>query len=462
MTGGRYRAYPEYKDSGVAWLGEIPLGWSTKKLKFFAKVQPSNVDKKTKASETPVLLCNYTDVYHQENIVSCLPFMKASATPEQIKTFLLKSGDTIITKDSEDPNDIAIPAFVPFDLNQVICGYHLSLIRAHNALFGSFIKRVFECGYAKAYFATKANGLTRYGLSVYAINNILFPLPSIAEAMKIANFLDHETAKIDALIEKQKQLIKLLKEKRQAVISHAVTKGLNPNAPMKDSGVPWLGEVPAHWLTPKVGQITKLYRGKFSHRPRNEPRFFGGKYPFIQTGDISNANAVIRDYCQTLNDLGIQISQNFPKGTLLMGIVGAKIGSTAILNFDCYCPDSIIGFFPSKSLNIKFLRYFFLAAKNELVSTATQSAQQNLNIERVSALKALLPSPDEQEKIVKFLDAQSGLWSLAQNRAKAQITLLQERRTALISAAVTGKIDVRDWTPPETRQQDESHQEVAP
>jgi type I restriction enzyme, S subunit len=151
--------------------------------------------------------------------------------------------------------------------------------------------------------------------------------------------------------------------------------------------------------------------------------------------------------CQTLNEKGIEISQEFPAGTLLMGIVGAKIGSTAILGFDSYCPDSVVGFYPLSRVNVFFLRYLFIAALQVLESTATQSAQPNLNIERIASIPAVFPEIEEQAKIVQHLDRVDRLLSRVNAKIDESVNLLQERRIALISAAVTGKIDVRNWQP---------------
>jgi type I restriction enzyme, S subunit len=241
MSGSRYDTYPEFKDAGGGWIGKIPMHWSANRLKFVANAFASNVDKKTKEGEIPVTLCNYTDVYYNDAVRADMPFMAATATQEQVNKFTLRAGDTIITKDSEDPNDIAVPTFVVQDMPGIICGYHLSVIRPTPMMSPGFLNKIFQCAFARAYFATRSNGLTRYGLGGQALDNVVFPIPSLEEQTQIAKFLDYETAKIDALIEKQQQLIALLKEKRQAVISHAVTKGLNPGAPMRDSGVEWLG-----------------------------------------------------------------------------------------------------------------------------------------------------------------------------------------------------------------------------
>lgn len=225
----------------------MPEHWEIVRLKRAAHVVPSNVDKKSYDDEIPVILCNYTDVYYNDTISPAIDFMPATASLDQIAKFTLRAGDTIITKDSETADDIAVAAYVPADLPGVVCGYHLSIIRPAAGYSGAFIKRLFDSVYVKASVAVLANGLTRVGLGQDELDNIELPFPPRTEQCLVARFLDRETAKIDALIAEQQRLIELLKEKRQAVISHAVTKGLNPDAPMKASGFEWFGEVPAHW-----------------------------------------------------------------------------------------------------------------------------------------------------------------------------------------------------------------------
>jgi len=239
--------YPKYKPSGVEWLGEVPEHWQIRRLKHICSASPSNVDKKTHDGEARVRLCNYVDVYYNDVITPDLEFMEASATDEQIAKFTLRSGDTIITKDSETADDIAIAAYVPQDLPGVVCGYHLSVVRPRGQTVGGYVKWLFGSTYSKSCFAVRANGLTRVGLGQYELENVELPFPPVGEQRAIAAFLERETAKIDALVAEQERLIELLAEKRQAVISHAVTKGLDPTAPMKPSGIEWLGDVPAHW-----------------------------------------------------------------------------------------------------------------------------------------------------------------------------------------------------------------------
>uniref|UniRef100_UPI00356541DC restriction endonuclease subunit S n=1 Tax=Roseovarius sp. TaxID=1486281 RepID=UPI00356541DC len=293
----------------------------------------------------------------------------------------------------------------------------------------------------------------RYGKGIVAdlwstnygqMKNIVLPIPSPEEQRTIAAFLDHETARIDRLIEKQERLIELLKEKRQAVISHAVTKGLNPDAPMKDSGVEWLGELPAHWTISQIRYISRAFRGKFGHRPRNDPYLYGGQFPFIQTGDVARADKLIFEHHQTLNERGAAVSERFPAGTLVMAIA-ANVGDVAILGFDSYAPDSVIGFKPGAGVKVEFLRYSLLAARDELVAASSENTQLNLNLERVGGIHAAFPPIQEQSALVDFLDCEMQRFDKLRAMAQRSSSLLHERRSALISAAVTGKIDVSNF-----------------
>ena len=159
-----------------------------------------------------------------------------------------------------------------------------------------------------------------------------FSLPPSSEQRDIANFLDRETAKIDALLANKERLIELLQEKRTALITRTVTKGLDSDVPMKDAGVEWLGEVPAHWEVKRINQLSEILRGKFSHRPRNDPALYDGPYPFIQTGEVARARKEITSFRQTLNERGLNVSKLFPSGTLVMTIA-ANIGDVAVLDF---------------------------------------------------------------------------------------------------------------------------------
>jgi type I restriction enzyme S subunit len=216
------------KESGIEWIGEIPEGWEVKKIKDVASVRISNVDKKSKPDEPDVLLCNYTDVYNNDFITSDLDFMKATANFEQIKKLSLLKDDVIITKDSESPDDIAVPTLVNEHLDNVVCGYHLALIRPNNAfLDGNFLFRSLESKKINDQFVVNANGVTRFGISTYPIKNSYLIIPSLKEQIKIVNYLENQISNIDKTIIKINENIRLLQEYKKSLIHHVVTGKVN-------------------------------------------------------------------------------------------------------------------------------------------------------------------------------------------------------------------------------------------
>ena len=257
----KYKPYPAYRPSGVEWLEEIPSHWEVKRLKTFANVQLSNVDKKSEEGQAEVFLCNYVDVYYNERIRLGVDFMSATASEGQMRRFSLRKGDVLITKDSESWTDIAVPAVVAQDLPDVLCGYHLAHIRPGSNCDGAFLSRSFSAIGPRDQFHISANGITRFGLTGDAIRSGEFPLPPLTEQRAIAAFLDRETARIDELVARKERLIELLQEKRTALITRAVTRGLDPSAPMKDSGVEWLGEIPAHWEVKRLKYLADFING---------------------------------------------------------------------------------------------------------------------------------------------------------------------------------------------------------
>lgn len=212
------------KDSGVEWLGEIPAHWDIKKLKYISSVKFSSVDKHSKEDEQSVYLCNYTDVYNNDTILPTQEFMEATATKNEIALFSLKEQDVIVTKDSEDWTDIAVPGYVAVNLPNVICGYHLVLIRPHaivitgKYLFWSFCARNLNHQFTRA-----ATGITRFGLGKYWLDTSLFLIPPVQEQKAIADYLDRETSRIDTLVDRISQAIEKLEEHRSALITAAVT-----------------------------------------------------------------------------------------------------------------------------------------------------------------------------------------------------------------------------------------------
>ena len=182
----RFKPYPAYKESGIEWLGKIPAHWYVRRLKTIANVQLSNVDKKSVEGQELVRLCNYVDVYYNDRITPELEFMAATATPEQLRRFSLRAGDVLITKDSESWTDIAVAAVVATDLPDVLCGYHLALVRPAFDCDGAFLARAFSAVGPRDQFEVAANGITRFGLGGDAIRTGLFATPPAQEQRAIA------------------------------------------------------------------------------------------------------------------------------------------------------------------------------------------------------------------------------------------------------------------------------------
>lgn len=444
--------YPTYKDSGVDWLGEVPEHWKVRRLKRVCSVFPSNVDKKTHEGETPVLLCNYTDVYYNDTIVAGMELMAATASSDQIAKFTLRAGDTIITKDSETADDIAIAAFVPADLPGVVCGYHLSMVRPSGGANGAFVKRLFDSSYAKSCFAVRANGLTRVGLGQHEIDNVELPWPPLPEQAHIAAFLDRETAKIDALVAEQQRLIELLKEKRQAVISHAVTKGLNPDAPMKDSGIEWLAAVPAHWHARQVKHLARSGMHTFIDGDWIEAPYVTSEgVRLIQTGNVGIGIYKEQGFRYVSDEtfVALRCTEVCPRDVLICRLDGpvgraclapdlgvrmiTSVDNAILKVADDVVPEFVVALFSS----VPWISWL------DALCRVGGGFRLRVSRSQLGELRVPLPPLDEQRAIARHLEEAFPQFDTLTAEAKHAIDLLQERRTALISAAVTGQIDVR-------------------
>ncbi|KAF3998510.1 restriction endonuclease subunit S [Glaciimonas immobilis] len=411
-----YKSYPVHKDSGVEWLGLVPKHWSVVPFKWLAVIQNGK---------------DYKDVETDEEgfpvIGSGGEFARASKSLFNGESVLLGRKGTI-----DRPLYINGPFWTVDTMFYTLIGPK------------AVGKYLYYCSLT-IQFDKYSTNTALPSMTQEVLGQIPFAVPEIQEQRTIAAHLDRQTARIDGLVNTKTRFIELLREKRQALITHAVTKGLDPTAKMKDSGVEWLGEVPEHWTVKQLGYFADVLRGKFTHRPRNDPAFYDGDFPFIQTGDITGTSRYITSYKQTLNERGIAVSKEFPKGTLVMAIA-ANIGDVAILNFPAYFPDSVVGLLPTGENDLMFLFYLMQAMKQPMLTTASISTQMNLNIEKIVALVAAQPPLHEQVQIVAYIDRETARIDTLTSKTERSIELLKERRSALITAAVTGQIDVRENT----------------
>ena len=440
----RWKRYPAYRDSGVEWLGEVPEEWKVRKLKHIASVKPSNVDKKTVEGEHPVRLCNYVDVYYNDYITSDLDLMKATASVVEIEKFILRKGDILITKDSESWDDIAVPAYVSSDFNNVLCGYHLAQIRPNTALSdGEYQFRSFCADDINDQFRVAATGITRYGLGKYWIDNSLFLVPPKDEQRAIAAFLDRETGRIDTLIEKKERQIELLQEKRAALISHVVTKGLDPDVKMRDSGVEWLGEVPEHWEIMNFKRI-----GKVRYGLGQPPSELNDGVPLIRATNI-NRGKISDEGMLFINPDEVPESRDavLSEGEIIIVRSGAYTGDSAIIPFKY--AGAIAGYDTVLTIKKGINRYFAWQILSKEIQdlqfgfNKLRAAQPHLNAEEINKTIIVNPLLEEQRTIAAFLDRETERIDTLTIKVRESLSKLREYRTALISAAVTGKIDVR-------------------
>ncbi|HEN3606214.1 restriction endonuclease subunit S [Yersinia enterocolitica] len=441
----KYKAYPEYKDSGVEWLGDIPEHWEV----FTGKRIFQSV-------RTPALK-------HDEQLAASQKF---GVIPQSLMMQLNDSKVMLALKGTDsfrhvDENNFVI-SLRSFEGGIEHSKYSGCVSPAYTVLKNikqlsyGYYRYLLKCAPFIAALQSSTDSL-RDGKSINyeQFSAIFLPIASIFEQAQIAAFLDYETAKIDKLIEKQQQLIELLKEKRQAVISHAVTKGLNPDVPMKDSGVEWLGEVPAHWKIAPLKHLCSLIKDG-THLP--PPRVDKG-VPLLSVRNIINGKFNFRDDDSQISykDYKSLCSSFIPKkDDVLLAIVGATLGKVALVpEMESFHIQRSLGVFRTNELvQSQQLSYIFESKnfQNLLWGNVGFSAQPGIYLGTLANFSIPVPPINEQTKIIEFIsNAVNKLDHLLAQTAQFT-SLMQERRIALISAAVTGKIDVRDWVAPQTRE----------
>ena len=452
--------YPRYRNSGVKWLGHIPEHWEVRRLEHVASYRTSSVDKKTDDGELPVMLCNYTDVYYQDRIrASDGDFMEATASPHEVARFKLCVGDVLITKDSEDWQDIAVPALIEETADSFVCGYHLGIIRPGPLVESAFVFRAMQSVAVNQQLQTSASGVTRYGLPNAAVSDSLIPLPPLAEQCAIAGFLDRETERIDKLVGKKRLLIERLAEYRTALITRAVTRGLPPEATqaagldssprLKPSGVEWLGHIPEHWEVLRLRDCGHIRTGPFGSQLHADEYISGG-VPIINPSNIVGGR-LFPDGEDTISPekAGELARHAFKVGDIAFGRRGemARVALVWQSDLPAACGTGCLRIrsdrqrveplFLLHSLGLDALRSWL-----ELVAVGSTLA--NLNEQIVGRVPLTLPPLHEQRVIVEWLSDSLERADALRRSVEIAIERLVEFRSALITAAVTGRIDVRD------------------
>lgn len=426
-----FSAYSEYKHSGVEWLGEVPRHWDVVR---FGKIFDENKRKNLGMKETNVLSLSYGNI-KEKNIDD-----NKGLLPESFETYQIIEPNDIIFRFTDLQNDKRSLRNAISKFHGIITSAYISVKTQQNSDFYNYLFRAYDL---KKVFYSMGDGM-RQSLKMDELNRMPVVLPSINEQNQIARFLDKETAKIDELIAKQEQLITLLEEQRKSVISYAVTKGLNPNAPMKDSGVEWLGEVPEHWNIRKVFSLCEQIGSGTTPSATNNNYYENGTINFLQTGDLTDGYVNLTKKKITEKALNeFSALKIYPKDSLVIAMYGATIGKIGILNIETTVNQACCVLNLSSQIDLNFAYYLFLSAKSFLISLSQGGTQPNINQDSIKSLRVTLPSKSEQRQIVEFLKKETLLIHNLIQKQQELITQLKEYRSSVISHAVTGKIDVR-------------------
>jgi type I restriction enzyme S subunit len=394
-------------------------------------VRFSSVDKKSNEDELPVRLCNYTDVYYRDSITPDLPFMEATATPNELREFSLHEGDVLITKDSESPDDIGIPSYVSFSDKRVLCGYHLAQLRPVPSLLnGRFLFWWMASDTMREELSARANGITRFGLKLESIAAAPIRVPEMTEQRAIADFLDRETARIDALISARRWMLDLLEERRVRRAAIVLGDGTE--------GVPGGWRVlPIRRLCPNV-TVGVVVDPSSYFQPSGIPFIHGSD---VRDGWIDESN---------FKFLSPQDNATLWKSRLSAGdVIAMRVGEpgrSAVVpaHLEGANCASVLIFRKSPQLASEILSAFLNSplGKAQIASFQYGAAQGVMNVEHALQLRVPVPPAKDQPKIVALLHGNESQSRRSRGMLTRQVELLAERRQSLITAAVTGQLAI--------------------
>jgi type I restriction enzyme S subunit len=438
--------YPKYKDSGVEWLGEVPEGWDvTDGRRLFQQDRTPALPDDEQLSAT-----------QKYGVIPQKLFMELQ---DQKVTLALSGLDNFKHVDQGD-FVISLRSFQGGIEQTALSGCvspAYTVLKPASSLYGRFWNYLLKSrGYIDALQSMNDGIRDGKSISYGQFGQIPVPQVPLPEQTAIAAFLDRETAKIDALVAEQRRLMELLKEKRQAVISHAVTKGLNPDAPMKPSGIEWLGDVPEHWESTSIKNICYINDGNHGEQYPNEGDFVPPEegVPFIRAGDFENFKIIagnLKYISQEKNDS--MRKGNLQENDILFVNRGATIGKVCAVGGE-YVGSNLNSQIAYLRVNetkfsYRYLLYYLSGAfiQQTVIAAIHGGALPQFPIGNIVNLAVVHPPQNEQHEIGRFVEKETARLDTLTAEAQRAIDLLQERRTALISAAVTGQIDVRQLVP---------------
>lgn len=353
-----------------------------------------------------------------------------------LKRSMLQSSDILISiAGTLGKTGIVREIDLPLNTNQAI-----SFVRLKNhSISAKYIKYSMDNPATQKLLLAKTKATSIPNLTLEIISNCLIPLPPLAEQRRIVDRIESIFAKLDEAKEKTQTVVDGFELRKSAILHKAFTGELT--AKWREEH----GLTLDSWELIKFGNLGNLERGRSKHRPRNDPKLFGGVYPFIQTGDVAKAGMYITEHSQTLSDFGMEQSRIFPKETLCITIA-ANIGDVSILSYDCCFPDSVVGFTPNDKTTSKFIYYMMSTIQNELEEAAPATAQKNINLKMLSDLELNIPSIDEQNKIIFLLEYLFEKEEKAKEAAESVLDQIDTMKKAVLARAFRGELGTNDLT----------------
>ncbi|RSP56718.1 restriction endonuclease subunit S [Acinetobacter baumannii] len=436
--------YESYKDSGVQWLGEIPSHWAIVRLDQGCEIVRGNTgfSKADLLEEGQYVALQYGKTYKVDEINNTFSsyvneeFYKLS----QIAMY----GDTVLISTSETIEDLGHSCFYARQDIGLIGGEQFLLKVNQEEQLGKYLYYLSKAfsGYLRKY----ATGTKVYRFNTDHLKKIYIPQIPFNEQKVIADFLDKRLAQVDALIAKQETLLEKLAEQRVALISHAVTKGLNPDVEMKESGISWFKQIPESWDVKQLKfVITKIQTG--STPPSAVPEYYSNDdIVWYGPADFTDENYILNESVKKISALALEdkVVKPMPKGSIMMIGIGATLGKVAITNVDCTTNQQINSLIPIEDVNAKYLMYQLNSLRDIVKLLSSASTLGIINQEKTKCLKIIVPSLNDQNEIVEFLDKELNEISAVKKSVEQTINKLKEYRSTLITQVVTGKIDVRN------------------
>lgn len=433
-----FPVYSQYKDSGVEWLGKVPEHWSIVRLGTLFNEAEDEAE-----GDLPILSVSIHDGVSDRELAPDETERKVSRSEDRSKYKRVRPGDLVYNMmrawqggfGTVQVEGLVSPAYI--------------VARPVQSFQTEFVEAILRTPNAIEEMRRHSQGVTDFRLRLYweEFKTIRIPLPPTPEQDVIATFIRHQTAKIDALIEDQQRLIELLEEKRQAVVSYAITKGLNRNAPFKDSGVEWLGEVPAHWNVSPLKYVVSLRSGG---TPSKEvAKYWGGEIPWASAKDLKSE--ILADTQDHITEIAIQdrAADLVAAGSVLVlvrGMMLARAFPVCQISVPMAINQDLKALNGQAGISNNYLAWLLRGTAQESLNRLDEAGHgtKALRMDAWLSMAIPVPPPDEQEAISAYIEREVSALDTLRAEAEAAIALLQERRSTLISAAVTGKIDVRD------------------